>query len=141
MANEKKDETKPGNGEQPPVNPTPPTPDEKAEAKPDLVTEIGTLTYPRAVTAFGKDKALDVMHKVAAIGGHGLFEDADFLSPLFGGLAMPSPDKVIKPVKENFAHLPEAEFYYQAALEEYSDLQDKAASSRVAINELYNSMK
>lgn len=107
----------------------------------DLVSEIGTLTYPRAVTAFGKDKALEVMHKVAAIGGHGLFEDADFLSPLFGGLAMPSPDKVIKPVKENFDHLPEAEFYFQAALEEYAELQDKAAASRVAINELYNSMK
>lgn len=111
------------------------------KAKVDMVADIGTLTYPRAVAAFGKDKALSVLHQVAAIGGHGMFEDSDFLSPLFGGLAMPSPEKVIKPLKENFAHLPEAEFYFQAALEEYEDFKLQAAANREAINDLYLSLK
>ncbi len=121
--------------------PTTPPAEAKPKAKPDLVTEIGTLTYPRAVAAFGKDQALKAMHSVAAIGGHGLFEDSDFISPMFGGLAMPSPDKVLKPTKEQFAHLPEAEFYFQAAVEEYAELQAKATDSREKINELFNSLK
>lgn len=122
-----------------PTTTTAPAPSKAAKA--DLVTEIGTLTYPRAVQNFGKDKALAAMHKVAAIGGHGLFEDSDFLSPMFGGLAMPSPEKVIVPKKEDFAHLPEAEFYFEAALEEYETMKDTAAKNRAEINEFYLSLK
>lgn len=114
---------------------TPPT------KKSDLVSEIGTLTYPRAVERFGKDKAISVLHQVAAIGGHGLFEDSDFLSPMFGGLAMPAPEKVIRPEKSAFAHLPEPEFHFQAALEEYETLKEKAAANRAAINDLYHNLK
>jgi len=117
------------------------TPPAAPAKKADIVSEIGTLTYPRAVQNFGKDLALSIMHQVAAIGGHGLFEDSDFQSPLFGGLAMPSPDKVIRPEKADFAHLPEAEFHYQAALEQYEELKEKAAANRVAINDLYHSVK
>lgn len=112
-----------------------------AAKKADLVSEIGTLTYPRAVAAFGKDRALEVMHKVAEIGGHGMFEDSHFTSPLFGGLAMPSPDKVIKPREEDFAHLPEASFHYQAALEDYQVTREQAAANRAAINDLYAGLK
>jgi hypothetical protein len=113
----------------------------KETAKADLVTEIGTLTYPRAVAAFGKDNALSVMRQVAEIGGHGMFEDAHFLSPLFGGLGMPDPEKVIKPQKEDFDHLPEGEFYFQAAMEDFAGLQKTAAGNREKINELFNSFK
>ena len=107
----------------------------------DLVTEIGTLTYPRAVAAFGKDRAIEVMHKVAALGGHGMFEDSHFKSPLFGGLAMPSPDRIPAPRAEEFSHLPEAEFYFQAALEEFEEKKSKAVDARAAINDYYASVK
>jgi hypothetical protein len=127
MAEEKKSET-----------PNPPA--AKAE-KVDLITEIGTLTYPRAVAHFGKDRAIDVMQRVAAIGGHGLFDENELKSPLFGGLAMPSPEKVMAPKKEDFAHLPEADFYFQAAVEDYEEQKTKAAESRAAINTLYTSLK
>lgn len=110
-------------------------------AKGDLVTEIGTLTYPRAVQNFGKERAIEVMQKVAEIGGHGLFDETQLTSPLFGGLAMPAPDKVIKPRKEDFAHLPEADFYFDAAMEDYKVLQEQAAANRVAINDYYLSLK
>jgi hypothetical protein len=63
------------------------------------------------------------MHKVAALGGHGMFVDDEFKSPIFGGLAMPSPDVVKPPAKADYAHLPDSDFYYQAALEEYEDEQ------------------
>jgi len=106
-----------------------------------LIDQIGTLTYPRAVQNFGKENAIAVLHKVAEIGGHGLFSEADFKSPLFGGLAMPSPDKVIVPKKEDFAHLPEAEFYFQAALEEYEENKHKASAAREEINAFYLSLK
>jgi hypothetical protein len=111
------------------------------KTKGDLVSEIGTLTYPRAVQHFGKENALAAMHKVAAIGGHGLFEDAHFTSPLFGGLAMPSPDSVIKPRKEDFAHLPEGDFYFDAAVEEYEANKEKASSARAEINEYFQTLK
>src|SRR5437762_7441379 len=78
----------------------------KAVTQPDLVSEIGTLTYPRAVQQFGKENALAVLHRVAEIGGHGKFEDSDFLSPLFGGLQMPAGHSVTKPEKDAIAHLP-----------------------------------
>lgn len=116
-------------------------PKEPTAAKVDLVTEIGTLTYPRAVAAFGKDRAIEVMHKVAALGGHGMFEDSHFKSPLFGGLAMPSPDRIPAPRAEEFSHLPEAEFYFQAALEEFEEKKSKAVDARAAINDYYASVK
>lgn len=117
------------------------TPAPTAKPKVDLVTEIGTLTYPRACAAFGKDKAIEVMNKVASLGGHGMFEESHFKSPLFGGLAMPGPEKIPAPRAEDFSHLPEAEFYYQAALEEYEENKLKAVDARAAINEYYSSLK
>lgn len=108
--------------------------------KSDLVTEIGTLTYPRAVEHFGKERAFEVMKKVAEIGGHGLFTEDDFTSPLFGGLGMPNPDQVIKARREDFVG-PEAEFYFQAALEDYEVLKEQATANRVAINDYYLSLK
>lgn len=114
---------------------------DKKPGRTALIDEIGTLTYPRAVAAFGKDRAIGVMHKVAAIGGHGMFEEDHFKSPLFGGLAMPSPDSVVKPRKEAFAHLPEADFYFQSALEDYEVTREQAAAARTEINEYFNSLK
>jgi hypothetical protein len=113
----------------------------KAEKAVDLVTEIGTLTYPRAVQHFGKDRAIDAMQRVAAIGGHGLFEEDELKSPLFGGLAMPSPDTVIAPRRADFDKLPEAEFYYQAAMEDFEVMKTTAGKNRKAINDLYTSLK
>lgn len=115
-----------------------PTPSKK---KADLVTEIGTLTYPRAVQHFGKDKALQVLHKVAEIGGHGMFEDSYFLSPLFGGLQMPDPAKVSVPNKADFAGRPDGEFWYQAALEETEEIKKQASANRDAINDYYHEVK
>jgi hypothetical protein len=112
-----------------------------AEKSVDLVTEIGTLTYPRAVQHFGKDRAIDVMQRVAAIGGHGLFEENELKSPLFGGLAMPSPDTVIAPRRADFDKLPEAEFYYQAAMEDFEVMKVRAGNDRKAINALYSDLK
>jgi hypothetical protein len=109
----------------------------QASAKPDLVGEIGTLTYARAVKAFGKDKALEVLHKVAQIGGHGMFDDNDFLSPLFGGLQMPSASVVIAPNKDDFAGLPDGDFHYEQAMERYGEQQAAAEKNRSAINDLY----
>lgn len=110
---------------------------EQPAEKPDLVTQIGTLTYGRAVKNFGKEKALEVLHKVAEIGGHGLFDDRDFLSPLFGGLQMPSPDVVIAPDKAYFANLPEGDFQYSEAMDKYHELQATAAENRSKINDLF----
>ena len=110
-------------------------------AKKDLVSEIGTLTYPRAVQNFGKDKALKVLHTVAEIGGHGMFEDSYFLSPLFGGLQMPDPDKIAKPQKEDFAGRVDGDFWFQAALEEYETVRKQAVANRAAINDFYNEVK
>jgi hypothetical protein len=112
-----------------------------ATEKKDLVSEIGTLTYPRAVQNFGKEKAIEVMRKVAEIGGHGMFEDVHFMSPLFGGLAMPHPDKIAKPEKAQFAHLPEGEFYFQSAMEEYEGFRQRAIADRAAINDFYLGVK
>lgn len=106
-----------------------------SSASVSLVDEIGTLTYPRAVKYFGEEKAIEVMQKVAELGGHGAFEPAELSSPLFGGLAMPSPDKIAKPAKADFAKFPEAEFYYQAALEEHAALQAASSAARKAIAE------
>ena len=117
------------------------TPTPPASKKKDLVSEIGTLTYPRAVQNFGKENALKVMHKVAELGGHGMFEDVHFTSPLFGGLAMPSPEAVKPPQKIEFAHLPEADFWFQAALEEYEENKKKAVDVRAAINDFFNEVK
>lgn len=117
------------------------TPTQPVSKKKDLVSEIGTLTYPRAVINFGKDDALTVMHKVAEIGGHGLFEDKEFTSMLFGGLQMPSAEVIAKPVKADYAKFPEGEFYFQAAMEEYEETCKKAVENRAAINELFNSYK
>lgn len=122
------------------LEPTPITPEPKAPTG-DLIDEIGTLTYPRAVAAFGKDKAIEAMKKVAEIGGHGLFEEDHFKSPLFGGLAMPSPDSVIKPRKEDFDHLPESDFYFQQALDEYEITKEQASMARSQINEYYAGLK
>lgn len=108
---------------------------------PDLVGKIGTLTYPRAAQNFGKENALKVMHEVARIGGHGMFEDAHFLSPLFGGLAMPSPETVRPPQRSEFNHLPEADFWFEAALEEFEENKLKANAARAEINEYYASLK
>jgi hypothetical protein len=115
----------------------------KAEKAVDLVTEIGTLTYPRAVQHFGKDRAIDAMQRVAAIGGHGLFEEDELKSPLFGGLAMPSPDTVIKlRVKRILISCPKADFYYHAAMEDFEEHENHMpAESRAAINDLYASLK
>lgn len=109
--------------------------------KTDLVTEIGTLTYPRAVTHFGKDRAIEVMRKVAELGGYGYFEEDQLKSPMFGGLAMPSPEKIQVPRKEDFSHLPEAEFYFQSAVEEHGVNQEQSVTARAAINEYYESLK
>lgn len=117
----------------------PPAPAPKTK---DLVSEIGTLTYSRAVENFGKDRALSVLHQVAAIGGHGMFEDSDFLSPLFGGLAMPNPNNVISPKRENFASFGvDQDFRYQEAMDDYKVTQEQTAANREKINELYNSLK
>jgi hypothetical protein len=110
-------------------------------SKTPLVDEIGTLTYPRAVQRFGKDKAIAVMHKVAEIGGHGMFEEAEFKSPLFGGLGMPSPENTKPPQKMDYEHLPESEFWYQSALEEFEGKKKDAADRRLAINKYYASLK
>lgn len=118
-------------------NPNPPA----AKAKADLVAEIGTLTYPRACAHFGKEKALEVMHKVAEIGGHGMFEDVHFMSPVFGGLQMPSPEVVGKPDKAEYDKMPEGEFWYQSALEEYEAAKADAIVKRAAINDFYLSQK
>lgn len=116
-----------------------PTPQPKTAA--DLVGEIGTLTYPRAIAAFGEQNAVHVMKEVARIGGHGIFEEAELRHPLFGGLAMPHPDSIAKPNKADFDKLPEPEFYYQAALEDHATLRRKAADDRAAINDLFNQFK
>lgn len=119
-----------------------PTPAPTASTgKKDLITEIGTLTYPRAVQNFGKEKAIEVMHKVASIAGHGMFDDVHFKSPLFGGLAMPSPEAVRPPQKFEFDHLPEAQFWFESALEEYEENKKKAIDVRATINEYYLSLK
>jgi hypothetical protein len=112
-----------------------------APAASDLVTEIGTLTYPRAVQRFGKENALAAMREVARIGGHGDFSDEELTHPLFGGLQMPDPEKVIEPRKEDFAKLPEGEFHYQAAVEEAEAVKKQAVANRKAINKYYKSLK
>lgn len=105
------------------------------------IDEIGTLTYARAVQRFGKDRALEVLRKVAELGGHGFFEDDQFKSPLFGGLQMPDPDKVEVPREEDFAHLPEASFHFAAAMEEHEKAKNNASDNRKKINEFYKSLK
>lgn len=117
----------------------PPTP--APAKKVDLVSEIGTLTYPRAVKHFGKEKALEVMHNVARIAGHGQFEDAQFASPLFGGLAMPGIEVLHAPTKADFAHLPEADFWFQSAVEEFEVIKEQALSARNEINDYYAGLK
>lgn len=109
--------------------------------EPLLIDQIGTLTYPRAVQHFGKDNALAAMKRVAEIGGHGLFDDAQLTAPLFGGLAMPDPAKIAEPKKEEFAHLPEADFHFQAAVEKWEADKKRAVDDRQKINEYYKSLK
>jgi hypothetical protein len=113
----------------------------KENTSKEPVDSIGTLTYPRAVENFGKEKALAVLHEVARIGGHGQFTDADFLNPLFGGLQMPDPTKIPEPKKEEFAHLPEAEFHFAAAKEQHEELKKRAVANRGEINKYYKSIK
>jgi hypothetical protein len=120
-------------------NPPPATPPAKSNTA--LVDEIGTLTYPRAVTNFGKENALAVMHKVATLGGHGMFVDDEFMSPIFGGLGMPSAEGVLPPQKEYFDRLPDSEFFYQQALDDYEINKEQASAARVAINNLYKEFK
>lgn len=110
-------------------------------SKTPLVDEIGTLTYPRAVQRFGKERAIAVMQKVAELGGHGMFEEAELKSPLFGGLAMPSSETTKPPQKVDFEALPESEFWYQSALEEFEDLKKKATDRRLAINKYFAGLK
>lgn len=109
--------------------------------EPPLIDQIGTLTYARAVQHFGKENALAAMKRVAEIGGHGMFEDDQLTSPLFGGLAMPDPAKIPEPKKEDFAALPEGDFYYQSALEEWEDGKKRASEDRQTINRYYKSLK
>jgi hypothetical protein len=115
------------------------------ERAPDisLIDQIGTLTYPRAVANFGEANALAAMREVARIGGHGEFDDAHFMSPLFGGLAMPDPAKIPEPKKEEFASLtPEnQEFYFGKALEEWEKNKQRAIGDREKINAYYSSLK
>lgn len=106
-----------------------------------LIDQIGTLTYPRAVQHFDKSNALAAMKEVARIGGHGMFEDDQLTSPLFGGLAMPDPATIPEPKKEEFAALPEADFHFQAALEVFETSKKKASADRQAINRYYKSLK
>lgn len=106
-----------------------------------LIDQIGTLTYPRAVAHFGKENALAAMREVARIGGHGEFDDEQFTSPLFGGLAMPDPAKIPGPSKEDFAALPEADFHFQAAVEKWEAKKQKAIANRQRIGEYYSSLK
>jgi hypothetical protein len=117
--------------------------DEKQPAakQANTVDSIGTLTYPRACTAFGKDRAVEVMQKVASIGGHGSFGSEELMSPLFGGLMMPSPDVVKPPTKADYDYLPDADFWFQAGLEEFETNKTNAAAARAAINEYYASLK
>lgn len=112
-----------------------------APAKKDLVSEIGTLTLARATAAFGKARALDVMHRVAAIGGNGEFKDVEFQSPYFGGLGMPNPDSIPAPDKEQFDRHAEGDFHYANAMEDYNNLKKTVAANRAAINDYYNSLK
>lgn len=112
-----------------------------AEPKGDLVDQIGTLTYARAATHFGKDRAIEVLRKVAELGGHGYFEDDQFKSPLFGGLQMPDPAKIPEPKEEDFAALPEAAFHFAAAKEEHEKAKGLAVENRKKINEFYKSLK
>ncbi len=107
----------------------------------DIVDAVGTLTFAKAVQNFGKEKALFAMKEVARIGGHGLFDDNELMHPLFGGLAMPHPDSVIKPEKADFAGKPEADFYYSAAVEEYEKLRVITAENRKAIGQLFEDLK
>ena len=115
--------------------------DTKPAAAETLIDQIGTLTYPRAVQHFGKENALAAMKRVAEIGGHGEFDDAQLTSPLFGGLQMPDPAKIAEPKKEEFAHLPEADFHYQAAVEQWEAAKQKASANRQEINRYYKSLK
>lgn len=113
-----------------------------AEApEPPLIDQIGTLTYPRAVQHFGKSNALAAMRRVAEIGGHGHFEDEHFMSPLFGGLQMPDPAKILEPKKEDFASLPESDFHFQAAVEQWEENKKKASANRQEINRYFKSLK
>jgi hypothetical protein len=110
----------------------------------DLAAQIGTITYARAAARFGKERALAVMKRVAEIGGHGHFEDEELTSPMFGGLAMPNPETVAKPEKEEFASIPDEdarEFYYQEALGQYKLHREKASADLAKINEYYNSLQ
>lgn len=111
-------------------------------ASASLVDEIGTLTYPKAVKFFGKDQATTVMKRVAEICGHGSFEDAELMAPLFGGLAMPSPDKIAAPKKEGiYDTLPEGEFYFQAALEDYAAAKEAANAARRTLETYFANTK
>ncbi len=107
--------------------------------KADLVAEIGTLTYPKAVRYFG-DNALEVMKQTAAIGGHGLFEEGEFTSPVFGGLAMPNKN-VAMPDKASYANLPDADFWFAEAKRKAEDAALTVETRYNAINELFHRFK
>jgi hypothetical protein len=123
-------------------NPPPATPPAKSNTA--LVDEIGTLTYPRAVTNFGKENALAVMHKVATLGGHGMFVDDEFKSPIFGGLGMPSAEVVKPPQKEDYDNLPDSDFFYQRLLKSTRSTKSRrwrlASQSTIYTKSLRNSL-
>ena len=115
--------------------------DNSKTPEPPLIDQIGTLTYARAVQNFGKENALRAMKEVARIGGHGDFKDEELMSPMFGGLQMPDPEKVAEPKKEDFASVPESDFHYQAAVEEWEEQKKRASKNRQEINRYYKSLK
>jgi hypothetical protein len=68
----------------------------------DFIAKIGgNLHFANAAEIFGKDKAIAALKAFATAGGHGLFEDAELNSPLFGGFA--TPDDAATQAKINAA--------------------------------------
>lgn len=107
----------------------------------DLVSEIGTLTYPKAAVRFGKSRAIEIMQQVALLGGHGVFDEAELKSPLFGGLAMPPNADSGKPKRADFDSFADADFFYKSAVEDYEAAQTSATTARNKINEYYAGLK
>ena len=62
----------------------------KAAAKVDYLSKIGgNLHLANAEEIFGKGKAVEALKAFSGAGGHGLFEESELRSPLFGGFATP----------------------------------------------------
>lgn len=121
------------------VNKTESTP---TAPKSDIFSEIGkTLTIQIATKVFGTDKALEAMQTVAQIGGHGLFEPHELASPLFGGLQLPDPEKIIKPKRTEFAAGPNGDYQFGLAEKTYQDQRTAAADAREKTKQALTDLK